>query len=503
MGSRAGDWQDGANPGLHERMTEDTVDLMGALRAFAFMGDLSMGQPLDHSLRVAWLAERLGRALGLDEATRDEIAPVALLRWSGCTANAADVAATIADDVDGRAAMLALQPERIALRVPPEQLPERIAAIAAIHCEVSSLIAGALGLPPGVAAALGCVFEHWDGSGGPRGLVGDAIGLTASLVSLCSELEVLSRVHGVDAALGLLRRRAGVVHSPAFVDVACTHAATWLVQLAAGADLEAPVAANGRSADLALIADVIDLKLAWLLGHSRAVANCAATLAAATDLAPNRQAALRRAGWLQGLGRVAVPNAIWERPGPLTAAEWERVRLSPYWTARAARRIGRLAQEVELASHAFERLDGSGYFRGARGAAMSLEHRILPVATSWVALRSPRPWREALADGAALDLLRREAAGGKFDAQVVEALAARPAPARCAPRTPAGDAATLTAREIDVLRRVSRGDSNKLAAQALGISPSTVRTHLESVFRKLGCNSRAACTLKANISGLL
>jgi HD-GYP domain-containing protein (c-di-GMP phosphodiesterase class II)/DNA-binding CsgD family transcriptional regulator len=488
-------------------MTEDAVDLLDALRALAFMGDLRRGQPGDHPPRVAGLAPRLGQRLGLDGESLDELTSVALLRWSGCTANAGDVAATVADDVEGRAAMLALQPERVHLLVAPADLPARVRAISAIHCEVSAMIAEAIGLAPSVAAALACVFEHWDGSGQPRG-VRDAIPQAALIVSLCSDLEVLTRVHGLAAACALLRARADRVYPSALVDIACELAPVWFEQLALGAQLEAaPAFAVRRMAPLALVGDVIDLKLPWLLGHSRAVSACADTLARAIGLPPALRDAVRRAGWLQGLGRAAIPNAIWEREGALSNADWERVRLNPYWTARAARHIGRLAQEVDIASNACERLDGSGYFRAARRPALPLEQRVLPVAASWVALRSRRPWRCAFSDAAALDILRAEAARGRLDGDVVAALASsltgRASVVSVSVSISGDGGAVLTARELDVLRRVSLGDSNKAAGQALGISPSTVRTHLESVFRKLGCNSRAACTLKAALSGLL
>ena len=63
--------------------------------------------------------------------------------------------------------------------------------------------------------------------------------------------------------------------------------------------------------------------------------------------------------------------------------------------------------------------------------------------------------------------------------------------------------ARVTLRERKVLRRVALGDSNKEAAKRLDISPSTVRTQPESVFRKLGCKTRAASTLRASMLGLL
>jgi DNA-binding NarL/FixJ family response regulator len=110
-------------------------------------------------------------------------------------------------------------------------------------------------------------------------------------------------------------------------------------------------------------------------------------------------------------------------------------------------------------------------------------------------------------------LLREDAARGRFDSEVVEMLLA----CVCGPDAPraaagagqrriassASPAARLSARETDVLRSISRGASNKEVARELDLSPSTVRTHVESVFRKLECSTRAAATLKASALGLL
>jgi DNA-binding CsgD family transcriptional regulator len=71
------------------------------------------------------------------------------------------------------------------------------------------------------------------------------------------------------------------------------------------------------------------------------------------------------------------------------------------------------------------------------------------------------------------------------------------------PRLPPKAAIALTDRETDVLRQISLGMSNKEVARILTISPSTVRTHVESVFRKLECSTRAAAALKAFTQGLL
>jgi DNA-binding CsgD family transcriptional regulator len=102
-----------------------------------------------------------------------------------------------------------------------------------------------------------------------------------------------------------------------------------------------------------------------------------------------------------------------------------------------------------------------------------------------------------------MEHLRKEVALGRLDGSVVDALAKPTAASQVT--TPGGtkSGTMLSPREIEVLRRVSLGESNKEAALRLGISPSTVRTHLESIFRKLDCKSRAAGTLKASVLGLL
>jgi len=280
------------------------------------------------------------------------------------------------------------------------------------------------------------------------------------------------------------------------------HAVDWLHTLEQDpACVDTAPVIGTDTTSLELIADVIDLKLPWLTGYSRRVALVAADCAERLGLpAPSRQR-LYRAGLVHGMGRAAVPNALWDQPGTPSESAMERLRLVPYWTARAARRIGSLAAEAELASHADERLDGSGFFRGVSGTAIGPEARVLAVATQAVMLQTARPGRAALSFDEALAQLQRDAQRGLFDADVVAALGG----ASRAPAPPPGaePAALLTGREVEVLRCISLGESNKEAARTLGISPSTVRAHLENIFRKLECTTRAAATLKAMTTGLL
>jgi len=486
-------------------MKNEVIACSDAVHALAFMGDLSMGQPVDHSPRVAWIARRIAEGLQLGLERCQDVAYLALLRWIGCTANATEVANVMTDDVRGRGEVLALRPQTIQLLVAPNQISQRTNEISAIHCEVALIIAKILDMRPAVIEALGCLFETWDGSGHPHGLKGDKIPLLALVVILAGDIEILTREYGVVETQKFLDSRADAIYPKHLVDFASRHLPEWIEALDQPERhaFYADSSADNRPINLSLLADTIDLKLPWLTGHSRIVANLAGKVAAGVDLDRVTQGQVRRAALIHGLGRVSVPNAMWNRPGPLSSADWERVRLSPYWTARAAIQIRSLEREAEIASYAYERLDGSGYFRAARHAATPLECRILPAVTTWLALRAARPWRDRLTFEAAADHLRRQALLGRFDQSIVNFITGASESIETVSPDPKSAPSILTPRELDVLRCISQGENNKTAARTLGLSPATVRTHVENVFRKLECNSRAAATLKASTLGLL
>lgn len=480
------------------------IPVFDSVRALAFIGDLSMGQPTDHSLRTAWLAARLAHASGLEASVCDTVREVSLLRWSGCTANAADFSSLFGDDIAIRLALLENRPgstEPLNAFAVAAMMP-----LARIHCEVSGEVARMLGLSDQTEVALRHIFESWDGSGLPSQIAREQVPEPVFIVSLAGDLEVFSRTYGVERALELIEERSGVRYPASLAHTAKRHAVGWLEELVRLSleDFSTTLATDDmqQTTSAELIADVIDLKLPWMTGFSRAVASTAA--ACCLQLTSDRTASARvyGAGLIHGIGKAAVPNNVWNQTTPLAPSDWEKVRLVPYWTARAGRQTGALSEAADLASYAYERRDGSGYFRGARDSALPLEAHVLAASVAWVALCSPRPWRPALPNDAARQLLRDEAASGRLSEDVVGALLdGAVAVRRAVPGTM--QSARLSAREIDVLRIISRGATNKEAARELTMSPSTVRTHIESIFRKLECSTRAAATFKALAMGLI
>lgn len=468
-------------------MQHDMVTATDAVAALATIGDLAMGQPPGHSVRVAQLAGRVAEA---DGAAPDAIVTarlVALLRWSGSTASAPGFAALLGDDVGGRGAMLArMLPAGHRLTF-ANALP-----LARVHCEVAGDIARMLGLSFAAEEALRHLFEHANGNGLPARLHGDAVPAPVFHVALAGDLDVLTRAHGLPAALRVIGRLAGRKYPARLVQDVVPHARGWLDAV----DDAAPLPAPGGDVPLALVADVLELKLPWLAGHARRVAAIARDAAALSGLPAAEQRSLERAALLHGAGRAAIPCMVWNRHGLLRKAEREQVRRVPYWTVRLADQVPALADEARLGAHAYERLDGSGYFRGLTAQALTPAHRLLAAAAAWTALRSPRPWRAPYEPAAATALLAAQA--GRFDRRAVEAVIA--AAARQSTTRHTGP---LSEREADVLRRFGTGESITVIARASRISTGAVRQHIDSIHDKLECGSRPAAMLKALAMGLV
>jgi DNA-binding CsgD family transcriptional regulator len=146
-----------------------------------------------------------------------------------------------------------------------------------------------------------------------------------------------------------------------------------------------------------------------------------------------------------------------------------------------------------LAGAHHERLDGSGYHRGAAGAGLSREARLLAAADVMHALLEPRPHRPGRDVDGARRVLDEEARAGRLDPGAVGAVieaAGAPRPRRAWP-------AELTDREVEVLRLICRGHTKKQVANAMTISPSTVDHHVRHIYQKAGVQTRAGATLFA------
>lgn len=500
--------------------------------ALSLATDLGTGQPMEHGLRTCWLSLAVADALGLDAQTRSCVYYLALLRFLGCTSDASDTAAMAGgDDLAFNATMApalnapAAEGMRHFVRHLAEDLPLHRRAGRVVralsdpgsgerslsgHCEVAARLGARLGLADGVCEALGHAYERWDGRGYPDGLRADEIPVAVRIVAVARDVEMCARRRDWPATVEVLVRRRARTYDPVVVDALAAGGEGWLAAL--GEDACAAVLAaepapvltiepDGLDGALAAVADFTDLKSPFFRGHSPGVAELAAAAASAAGLSDDDAVALRRAALVHDVGRVGVPNGIWDHSGSLRVDQWERVRLHPYLSERVLHRCTSFAPFADLASRHHERIDGSGYHRGASGEQLDRRARMLAAADAYYAMGENRPHRPAHPPDAAASLLLEEVDAGRFGRAEVDAVLAAAGQATRPPNVarPAG----LTEREVDVLRLIARGRSNKEVAAALGISPKTVGHHIEHLYAKAAVTTRAGATLFAMEHGLL
>jgi HD-GYP domain-containing protein (c-di-GMP phosphodiesterase class II) len=503
------------------------AELLGPLATAA---DAGAGLPPETGARTALIGLALARRAGLGADALSDAYYAGLLRHLGCSATAHEETRLMGDeqelhlalapvDAASPAQMLAGAARGFARGKPLArraatvakfmlEAPRSVGPIFAARCEVAGQLARRLGLGAAVVRALDETYERWDGKGLPRRKRGAALSPVAAVLAVAETAAMFLKLPGGEPlACRVIAERAGGQFDPslcrAFLaarDEILGPARADSVRAALLDGEPAPHRTVERPREVALVlADFADLKSTFTLRHSRNVAELARAAAAALGLAESEIEAVELAGWLHDLGRVSVSNAIWDKPGPLDAGEWEKVRAHAWFTERVLEAAAPWRALARLASADHERVDGGGYPRGAPAPNAGMAARLLAAADVYQALREPRPHRPAHDAGRAARVIVEEAGAGRLDRAAVNAVleAAGHRELRAAP--PSG----LSERELEVLRLLARGLVDKDIARALGISHRTVHHHNQSIFGKLGVTTRGAAALHAVENDLL
>lgn len=506
------------------------------LMVLAYATDLATGQPRDFALKACVLAMRLAEVAGLDPELRSEVYHQALLRYVGCNADTHLLAAAFGDEIALRQDLAKIDVgnpaelvptliaalNRLHAGAPPEELAAGIerglaqalevsVAILSGHCEVAMRIGRRLGLSDQACANLGQLYERYDGKGLPHHVKGEAVHFPVRLVALAQDAIVLKRFHGANAMAVTLAERSATKYGPGLVDLLLARSEELMANLDDVGHAEVlaleptPHALLDDVADeeaLLAIADMIDMRMPMTLGHSREVATLAEAAGRRMALPAADLRALRWAGYTHDIGELAVPVAVWLKPGRLGARDADTARLHPYYSERALLTLGAEGQAIAglvLCHH--ERVDGSGYHRGVRGPDLSPAARVLAAAEAFQTAREERPHRPALSAAAAASKLRRDVREGGLDADATEAVLAAAGQASRAGR--ASRLAGVTTREIEVLQLIAAGLTAKEAGRKLGISPKTADNHIQSLYSKIGVTTRAGAALYALEHGLV
>ena len=502
------------------------VRLAELLATLSLVTDLGNGQPLEKALRGSLLAVRIGSELGLTGQDLSDAYFVAMLSGLGCTAFAHELSQAVGgDEIKMKAAFQAVDPSRpqellaaLLLRLAEDRPPVERARLVlrmlargrpffelsvATDCEAAGRLAQRLGMTDGVREGLAHLVTRWDGKGVPA-VAGDAIAINGRVGHFVYFAEILHRQVGRDVLAEMIRRRRGEF-DPAIVEAFLRIAPDLLAEIEPESVWDAALAAepeprselpDSRLDDVAMtFADFTDLKSPFTLGHSTGVASLAKAAARHMNLADEAVTELHRAGLLHDLGRVSVPNGIWEKRGPLTASNWERVRLHSYYTERVLSVSPALQPIALLAGMHHERLNGSGYHRGVPAAVIHISARILAAADAYQAMKEERPYRGPIPAPQAAANLSADVKSGRLDREAVEAVleAAGQPKMRLGVDWPGG----LSEREVQVLRLVAKGKSDKHIGSVLFISEVTVHHHVRHIYDKIGVSTRAGAALFA------
>jgi HD-GYP domain-containing protein (c-di-GMP phosphodiesterase class II) len=504
------------------------TDLLAAL---SLGTDLGMGHPMEHVLRQTYVALRLAEELGLGADEREVLYFSSMMAWVGCHIDAYEQAKWFGDDCavkhDVRSIDFGKPFESAAFVLRHigrgRRMTERAVLGAAFlgdgvkamdamlenHWRAADQLAERLGLGDVVRANIAQTFERWDGKGEPGAVKGPEILVASRLVNLADVVEVFHEAGGLDAAVGVARARRGTQFDPDLVDLFCENAAGIFAELEQVTSWDALMSRQPSAIEsltdsdidgaLEAIGDFVDPKAPFAIGHSRNVADLAVMAGGEVRLPARDLQVLRRAALIHDIGQLGVPNSIWDKRGPLTASEYERVRLHPYFVDRMFASCA-LAPVGALAAEHHERLDGAGYPRGLTGDVLSLPSRILAVADVYQTKTEARPHRPA-GTGAEVEAhLRDEVRAGRLDGDAVDAVL-RAAGHRVRRRRewPGG----LTAREVEVLRLVAQGLSHRQIAERLVISRKTASNHVERIYAKIGVTNRAMASVFAMQHGLM
>ena len=171
---------------------------------------------------------------------------------------------------------------------------------------------------------------------------------------------------------------------------------------------------------LLTLARSIEGKDPYTHGHCERLAEYSASLGQHLGLSEEQIVALRRAGVVHDIGKVAVPDAILLKPGRLTPEEWSIIQEHTVIGERICAPLKSFRHVLPIVRHHHEKLNGSGYPDGLCGDAIPITARVLQIVDVFDALTTERPYKKAFSIGDALQTMKEEIARGWWDPHVFD-----------------------------------------------------------------------------------
>lgn len=379
----------------HER--EASISLSEVISALSFAIELTDGTMSGHALRSCLLGMRIAEEAGFSTEEKSSLYYALLLKDIG-------------------------NEELIGLR-----------------CDRGASIVSKLGMGDLAADAVRNLEEHWDGSGYPNHIQGEAIPRLARVAAIAQHLDMFSIERNSTIAIETLEEWSGSWFDPDLVKAALSlnhqdrlwthcratdgHEQTRAAVLELDPRRSQPLDEEQIDRVCEAFAWVVDAKSNFTFRHSMGVAELARGIAQNLGLAPDRIRLVWRAALLHDLGKLSISNKILDKRTKLTVAEWKVIRRHPGLTRKILEQIGAFREIAIVAGEHHEKLDGSGYPNHLTAFDLSIESRIIAVADVYGALSEDRPYREGLSYAEILPILTT-LSGHKLDQDCIQALMA-------------------------------------------------------------------------------
>lgn len=391
-------------------------NLNSFLRALSTMLDFVemdlVGVTSNHGRRVAYIAARLARQAGLPDAQVFDVVALSLLHDNGLSEEMLTMPASVAGDVKIRQA-------------------EKFVG----HCEIGERNATAFPFLTDVSGVIRHHHERHDG-GGYFGLTGEEIPFLSRLVGMADSVDLMFAFGSPDPANRdrILRHLADargrqlcprscdlffeIADKPAFwLDLQDGFIETALTEQTPDIWQDLPW---DRVLDICRVfSRIVDCKSHFTERHSSGLEEKAARMAAFYGFDAETATKLRIAASLHDVGKLAIPNAILDKPGPLTAAEFGRMQEHTYYTRRCLEQVRGFGDITDWAANHHERLTGVGYPLGLAADDLDAKARLIACLDVYQALIEERPYRKALSHRHAMDILEAQARDGLLDAAIV------------------------------------------------------------------------------------
>ena len=424
-------------------MTTTQLRLADLLGALSHALDLTEGQPKGHCIRCCWIGTQLGMRLKLWPEELSDIYYAILLKDLGCSSNAARICQLyLADDISFKRDFKQYDgslPQALRFILGhtglETGLAERFRAIIHVlknsgeisrelieaRCHRGAEIAARMRFSKQVCDGIQNLDEHWDGSGKPEGLKGEAIPVASQIALLAQVADVFYLTNGPQAAMREISHRAGTWFDPQLVEAfrqLQQEPLFW--DMLREEDLPALVtdiepAKTVRYVDedyldeiATAFAQVIDAKSSFTGGHSERVALFTDMIAEEMGFSKERRRWLNRGALLHDIGKLAISNSILDKPAKLTDAEFAVIKTHPVHSAAILSNIPVFADLAPVAGGHHERLDGRGYPRGLKDQDIDLDTRIVTTADIFDALTADRPYRPAMPVSQAFAIMTKD-----------------------------------------------------------------------------------------------